>query len=81
MTLAVCGLELFFSFFFLNLFLKYSHYVSFTLCHPTWQLIAVKSGTKKVAITRSAGGPSEITVIPDTLDKSLGFQSMNSGHI
>lgn len=44
---------------------EYSHYLSLTLCHQTWQLIAVKSGTKKVAITHSAGGPSEITIIPN----------------
>lgn len=39
---------------------KNSHYVGLTLCHPTWQLITIKSGTKKVGITHSAGGLSDI---------------------
>lgn len=30
---------------------------------------------KRVAITHSAGGASQITIIPNTLDKGLGFQS------
>lgn len=51
--------------FLISLFQKYSHYLNLTLRHQTWQLIAVKSGTKKVAITHSAGGPSEITIIPN----------------
>lgn len=49
----------------LSLFQKCGHYMNLTLRHQTWQLIAVKSGTKKVAITHSAGGPSEITIIPN----------------
>ena len=44
---------------------KLIHYLIFSLCRQMWQLIAVKSGTKKVAITDSPGGPSEITIIPN----------------
>lgn len=57
----------------------FCHHASLTSCRPTWQLIAVKWGIKKVAIPHSAGGPSAITIIPDTLDKSLGLD-MVSGH-
>lgn len=36
-----------------------------SVCDQTWQLITVKLRTKKVAITHSAGGPPEITIIPN----------------